>query len=428
MQLVERKRFPGEVLFLVLFLQMLGSYFSSTSRALLANGLVIIFTLTGAFNWSSKSTLKQGRKPSKITKQPSPPASKVTASKKVKEEPTGVVEGTASRVEAAPKKAESPREEVKAFDKDAKERAQKKKQRSRNAQQPLESNLVPEAAACPAPAKPEQISAPTSKPAKVASVHASTAAPAALKLVSSESEAPIDWVEYWNEGRIAVASSSAKPTKSKCEIAIQTVTEVEVQTEQPKKERTQVEKESFGPKPKSVPLMPPPVHVPQMPQKRLPKAEAEKTEDAWEMDLAAKFEEEARKLEEEARFLEEEAKRYLQEANQAQQEMVAAISEGSDTEAAQKISGTSSTRWADIEDQDDEWDDEAAFAIMGDMATTKVDDAPMVCADFLKFRSCPRGASCPWQHVNINEEVEVEDLKGVGKKTEEVLYKRGMLW
>jgi hypothetical protein len=148
--------------------------------------------------------------------------------------------------------------------------------------------------------------------------------------------------------------------------------------------------------------------------------------------LAAKFEEEARLLEEEARFLEEEAKRYLEQAHQkkeeVQQEMLAAISEGSDTEAV-PVSRTASARWADIEDQEDQWDDEAALTIMGNVGVTQADDAPMVCADFLNFGSCPRGASCPWQHVTILEEDDCEELKGaVQKGAEEVLYKRGMLY
>lgn len=161
------------------------------------------------------------------------------------------------------------------------------------------------------------------------------------------------------------------------------------------------------------PPTPAPTHVPELPKK-----------DAV-TDLAAKFEEEARRLEEEAQRLEEEAMRYLEQANQktaeVKEEVLAALS-GSESESDEKkISRASSAgRWADIEE--DQWDDEAAFAIMGDLGMADSDNGPRVCADFLNFGSCPRGAACPWQHANANED------KSEALQKEEVLYKRGMLY
>jgi hypothetical protein len=309
MQLVERK-IPGEVLILALLIQIFGSYFSIDARALLFNGLMIVLTLMkkpGVFNCSGKSMPKQGLKVPKITKPKSPPtsnkvtaskkeeltapkkaqeevtavpssapASKVIASKKSQEQPTAIVKGPVTKTEAAPRKVESPPEDVKAVDKDPKEKVPKKKQRSRNSslvEQQREAGPTPVTVLAPAPAEQKQV--PTRKgkaafspgvvdvimdmmkePEKNSEPKASAAsspgsAPASKKPSSArpvpvapmptptptpqaafgESELPVDWVEYWTEGRVAVPKRSVTSTKSKCEIAIQTVNEVEVQTE-----------------------------------------------------------------------------------------------------------------------------------------------------------------------------------------------------
>eukprot|EP00746_Dinoflagellata_sp_MGD_P004711 gnl/MRDRNA2_/MRDRNA2_109106_c0_seq1.p1 gnl/MRDRNA2_/MRDRNA2_109106_c0~~gnl/MRDRNA2_/MRDRNA2_109106_c0_seq1.p1 ORF type:complete len:565 (+),score=164.82 gnl/MRDRNA2_/MRDRNA2_109106_c0_seq1:222-1916(+) len=554
MQLVGMKRFPGEVLLLALAFQMLGSYFSVAIQALLANGCMIVGTLVtpGLFSWGSKSDPKHGRKASKITKPASPPTSnksnKVSASKKVQEltavplssqacrvttpkksqeEPTAAVKGTVTKTEATAQKVESRQslqEDMKAIDKDLKEKMPKKKQRSKNSshvEQQQEPSPAPTTPPAPAPAEPKQmplrkgkaafspgavdvIMDMMEKPEKKSEPKVSTAAaaqsplaskqvsaapapmPAPPALVSREQEPSMDWVDYWNEqtpkencnvGRETVIRASPPPTQSKCEIAIQTVTEVEVQTETPpgsppqmevqiEENKMKVEKkkdlsESLARLPSLglVPATPPPSHPPQMkreqkkagpktkpptaPPTQAPKLPQEKpmaqeAQEESELELAAKFEEEARLLEEEARKLEEEAKRFMQQASQkaseVAQEMAAVISDGSDTEAKpiSRASSVRSVRWADIEDQEDQWDDEAAFAIIGNMVLTDKEKTPMTCPDFLNFGSCPRGACCPWQPCcdisEKEEEVDCEDLKGATRSAEEVLYKRGMLY